>query len=261
MGKSGKRVGKATPPKSMREGKNDNQMWWWIGGAAVLILVGAAVIWFTRGNAGAVPATPAATPTSAPAATSTAAPTSPAADTDSETEETSSVPEDPDARNGMYDAPPEMTIDPGKTYVATIVTEKGEIVVELDPGAAPETVSNFVFLARGGFYDGLTFHRVVPDFVVQGGDPLGSGTGGPGYTVPAEIELEHVKGAIAMARRGDNVNPERASSGSQFYITLEETPQLDGAYTVFGEVVEGMDVVESIAQGDGIETITISEEG
>jgi cyclophilin family peptidyl-prolyl cis-trans isomerase len=171
------------------------------------------------------------------------------------------MPEDTDARNGMYDAPPEMEIDPGKTYVATIVTEKGDIVVELDADAAPRTVNNFVFLAREGFYDGLTFHRVEPNFVVQGGDPLGSGRGGPGYTVPAEIELEHVKGAIAMARQGDEVNPERASSGSQFYITLEETPHLDGAYTVFGQVVEGMDVVESIAQGDGIETITISEEG
>ena len=171
------------------------------------------------------------------------------------------MPVEPAARNGMYDAPPEMEIEPERTYVATIVTEKGEIVVELDPGAAPQTVNNFVFLAREGFYDGLTFHRVVDDFVVQGGDPLGSGTGGPGYTVPAEIELEHVRGAIAMARTSDEVNPERASSGSQFYITLEATPQLDGAYTVFGEVVEGMDVVESIAQGDGIETISISEEG
>jgi len=258
MAKSGKRFGRATPPKSMREEKNDDQMWWWIGGAALLILIGAAVIWFTRGPGGANPAAPTATATSAPAATSTAAPASPAAETD---EEASAMPEEPAARNGMYDAPPEMEIEPEQTYVATIVTEKGEVVVELDPGAAPQTVNNFVFLARGGFYDGLTFHRVVDDFVVQGGDPLGSGTGGPGYTVPAEIELEHVKGAIAMARTSDEVNPERASSGSQFYITLEATPQLNGAYTVFGEVVEGMDVVESIAQGDGIETITISEEG
>jgi len=259
MAKSGKRVGKTTPPRSMQEEKkNDNQMWWWIGGAGALILVAAAVVWFTWGPGGAGPATPPATATSPPAATSTAAPTSTAAETD---EETSSMPENTDARNGMYDAPPEMEIDPGKTYVATIVTEKGDIVVELDPDAAPRTVNNFVFLAREGFYDGLTFHRVEPNFVVQGGDPLGSGRGGPGYTVPAEIELEHAKGAIAMARQGDNVNPERASSGSQFYITLEETPHLDGAYTVFGQTVEGMDVVESIAQGDGIETITISEEG
>jgi peptidyl-prolyl cis-trans isomerase B (cyclophilin B) len=126
--------------------------------------------------------------------------------------------------------------------------------------AAPQTVNNFVFLARDGFYDDLTFHRVAPGFVIQGGDPLGTGIGGPGYTVPAEIELKHVKGAIAMARKADDVNPERASSGSQFYITLDETPFLDGAFTVFGRVVEGMDVVESISQGDLIESITVEEE-
>jgi cyclophilin family peptidyl-prolyl cis-trans isomerase len=160
----------------------------------------------------------------------------------------------------MYSEPPEMQIDPSKTYRATISTEKGDIVVNLDAGAAPQTVSNFVFLAREGFYDGLTFHRVEPGFVIQGGDPLGTGAGGPGYTVPAEIELKHIKGAIAMARRGDQVNPERASSGSQFYITLDATPFLDGAYTAFGEVVEGMDVVESVAVGDVIDSITIEEE-
>jgi cyclophilin family peptidyl-prolyl cis-trans isomerase len=159
----------------------------------------------------------------------------------------------------MYSEPPEMQIDPTKTYVATISTQKGDIVVDLDPAAAPQTVNNFVFLAREGFYDGLIFHRVEPDFVIQGGDPTGTGTGGPGYTVPAEIELKHVKGAIAMARRGDDVNPERASSGSQFYITLDETPFLDEGYTAFGQVVEGMDVVESIERDDVIGSITIEE--
>jgi cyclophilin family peptidyl-prolyl cis-trans isomerase len=160
----------------------------------------------------------------------------------------------------MYGEPPEMQIDPSRTYRATISTDKGDIVVELDAGAAPQTVNNFVYLAREGFYGGLTFHRVEPGFVIQGGDPLGTGIGGPGYTVPAEIELKHVKGAIAMARKADDVNPERASSGSQFYITLDETPFLDGAFTVFGRVVEGMDVVESISQGDLIESITVEEE-
>ena len=160
----------------------------------------------------------------------------------------------------MYSAPPAMQIDTGKAYTATISTDKGDIVVQLDAQAAPQTVNNFVFLAREGFYDGLTFHRVEPGFVIQGGDPLGNGTGGPGYTVPAEIKLPHVEGAIAMARRGDQVNPTRASSGSQFYIALEALPQLDGAYTVFGQVVEGMDVVQSIAIGDLIESITITEE-
>jgi cyclophilin family peptidyl-prolyl cis-trans isomerase len=170
------------------------------------------------------------------------------------------MPADPADRKDMYDAPPEMQIDTGKTYVATISTARGDIVVRLDAGAAPQTVNNFVFLAEEGFYDGLTFHRVEPDFVIQGGDPAGNGTGGPGYTVPAEIQLPHVEGAIAMARQADRVNPERASSGSQFYITLAATPFLDGAYTAFGQVVEGMDVVKSIAIGDVIESITIAAE-
>jgi len=163
-------------------------------------------------------------------------------------------------RSNMYSAPPAMQIDPTKSYVATISTDKGDIVVQLDPSAAPQTVNNFVFLAREGFYDGLTFHRVVPDFVIQGGDPLGNGGGGPGYTVPAEIQLPHPEGAIAMARKSDEVNPERASSGSQFYITLAPTPFLDGAYTAFGQVIEGMEIVKSIAIGDLIVKITIAEE-
>ena len=173
---------------------------------------------------------------------------------------TDAMPANPADRNDMYDAAPEMQIDPTKSYVATISTAKGDIVVHLDAGAAPLTVNNFVFLANEGFYDGLTFHRVEPGFVIQGGDPTGNGTGGPGYTVPAEIELQHVEGAIAMARRADQVNPERASSGSQFYITLAATPFLDGAYTAFGHVVEGMDVVQSIAVGDVIEGITVVAE-
>lgn len=238
MGKGGKRVGKVTSPRSMSRDNRQGQIWWWIGGAAMLILVAAAVVWFTAGPGASSPPLPTPSPAK---------------------EETSSMPEDPADRNDMYSAPPEMMIDPTRSYEATIVTEKGEIVVELDPGAAPETVNNFVFLARQGFYDELTFHRVEPGFVIQGGDPLGSGTGGPGYTVPGEIQLGHVRGAVAMARRADQVNPERASSGSQFYITLDETPHLDGAYTVFGEVAAGMDVVESIAPGDVIDSIAIDE--
>ncbi|HET89373.1 MAG TPA: protein translocase subunit SecD [Chloroflexi bacterium] len=168
------------------------------------------------------------------------------------------MPENPVERNEMYTAPPEMQIETTETYVANISTAKGEIVVQLNASAAPQTVNNFIFLSERGFYDGLTFHRVEPGFVIQGGDPLGMGSGGPGYTVPAEIGLPHTLGAIAMARRGDDVNPERASSGSQFYIALDTLTQLDGAYTVFGQVVEGMDVVQSIAIGDVIETVTIS---
>jgi len=175
-------------------------------------------------------------------------------------EEESTMPSNPTDRSNMYSAPPEMQIDPGKSYIATISTVKGDIVVQLDAAAAPQTVNNFVFLAQEGFYDGLTFHRVEPGFVIQGGDPLGSGVGGPGYTVPAEIKLPHLEGAIAMARKGDNVNPDRASSGSQFYITLAPTPFLDEGYTAFGQVSGGMDVVQSIAVGDVIEKVTITAE-
>ena len=164
----------------------------------------------------------------------------------------------PAQRANYYKAPPPMTIDTKKTYVATITTSKGKIVVSLDANAAPQTVNNFVFLANQGFYDGLTFHRVEPGFVIQGGDPLGSGGGGPGYTVPAEIKLPHVEGAIAMARTSDQVNPKRESSGSQFYITLAPTPFLDGAYTAFGKVTQGMDIVKKIAKGDVIQQIAIS---
>ena len=166
----------------------------------------------------------------------------------------------PAERENMYDDAPDMQIDENKNYVTTISTVKGDIVVQLDASAAPQTVNNFVFLARQGFYDNLTFHRVEPGFVIQGGDPAGTGAGGPGYTIPAEIELLHVEGAIAMARRGDQVNQERASSGSQFYLTLAPTPFLDGQYTAFGQVTEGMSVVQSIAIGDVINEITIAEE-
>jgi peptidyl-prolyl cis-trans isomerase B (cyclophilin B) len=170
------------------------------------------------------------------------------------------MPTNPADRADMYSEPPEMQIDTNKTYIATISTAKGDIVVQLDASAAPLTVNNFVFLARQGFYDKLTFHRVEPGFVIQGGDPTGTGGGGPGYTVPAEIQLSHVEGAIAMARKADEVNPTRASSGSQFYITLAPTPFLDEGYTAFGHVIEGMEVVQSIAVGDVIEKITIKEE-
>jgi len=161
-------------------------------------------------------------------------------------------------RANYFKLPPPMTIDAKNAYIATLTTSKGNIVVSLDANAAPQTVNNFVFLANQGFYDGLTFHRVEPGFVIQGGDPLGTGGGGPGYTVPAEIKLTHVEGAIAMARTSDQVNPKRESSGSQFYITLAPTPFLDGAYTAFGKVTQGMDVVKKIAKGDVIQKIVIS---
>ncbi len=169
------------------------------------------------------------------------------------------MPQEPAARYELYTQPPEMTLDLTKTYVATLKTAKGDIEVTLDAQAAPLTVNNFVFLARAGFFDGLTFHRVEPDFVIQGGDPLGTGEGGPGYMLPAEIGLRHEEGSMAMARLPDQGNPRRMSSGSQFYITLAATSQLDGSYTVFGKVTSGMDVVKSITVGDVIESVVISE--
>ncbi|EKD41914.1 MAG: peptidylprolyl isomerase A (peptidyl-prolyl cis-trans isomerase) [uncultured bacterium] len=150
-----------------------------------------------------------------------------------------------------------MKFEEGKKYIALIKTDKGDINCELDPKAAPLGVTNFIQLAKGGFYNGLTFHRVVPNFVIQGGDPQGTGSGGPGYTIPAEIGLKHVKGALAWARLGDEVNPQRSSSGSQFYITLEATAFLDGAYSVFGHTIAGEDVVAKIAQGDKIKEVQI----
>ena len=140
--------------------------------------------------------------------------------------------------------------------VAIIETDKGNIELELFPNEAPGTVANFEKLINEGFYDGLTFHRVIPNIVIQGGCPKGNGTGGPGYTIPAEIKGEdgktlhlHKKGALAAARKGDRANPEKASSGSQFYIVQDARAcaQLDGDYTVFGETVSGLDVVDKIS--------------
>jgi peptidyl-prolyl cis-trans isomerase B (cyclophilin B) len=145
-------------------------------------------------------------------------------------------------------------------HYAIIDTERGTIVLELYPEAAPKTVANFETLVNKGFYNGLTWHRVVPDFVIQGGDPDGTGAGGPGYTVPAEIKEKHLRGSVATARTGDDVNPQRASSGSQFYICLEPQPGLDGQYTVFGGVIKGMDAVDKIQKGDHMTKITLAKE-
>jgi peptidylprolyl isomerase/peptidyl-prolyl cis-trans isomerase B (cyclophilin B) len=139
---------------------------------------------------------------------------------------------------------------------ALIALEKGgEIRIEFFPVDAPKTVENFVTLAKKGFYDGLTFHRVVPGFVVQGGDPQGNGTGGPGYTIKAEFNPQkHVRGSVAMAR---SQHPD--SAGSQFYITYGAQPHLDGSYTVFGKVVAGMEHVDAIRQGDRMTSVSIVE--
>ncbi len=142
-----------------------------------------------------------------------------------------------------------------KNPKAVISTSYGKIILELYSSSAPQHVANFLKLAKEKFYDGCTFHRIIPGFVIQGGDPnskdedkSNDGSGGPGYTVPAEIKLPHKKGALAAARLGDQMNPQRASSGSQFYIACEPLPNLDQlGYTVFGQVIEGMDVVQKIA--------------
>ncbi|MCK5833200.1 peptidylprolyl isomerase [bacterium] len=127
-------------------------------------------------------------------------------------------------------------------------TDYGDIVIELRPDKAPKTTENFLKLTNEGFYDDLTFHRIIKGFMIQGGDPKGDGTGGPGYTVPAEItDLKHVRGALATARLGDQANPQKASSGSQFFICHQAATHLDGQYTVFGSVVKGIDVVDKIA--------------
>ena len=138
--------------------------------------------------------------------------------------------------------------------IITLTTSEGVIVIKLDAVAAPKHAENFKKLVKDGFYDGTTFHRVIPGFMIQGGDPLSKdqakrsehGTGGPGYTIPAEIGKKHKRGSVAAARQGDQVNPKRESSGSQFYICVVDTTFLDGQYTVFGEVIEGMDVADKI---------------
>jgi peptidyl-prolyl cis-trans isomerase B (cyclophilin B) len=151
---------------------------------------------------------------------------------------------------------PAMEIDPKKNYKATISTNRGDIVIELAPQNAPKTVNNFVFLARQGFYDGLTFHRVINNFMIQGGDPTGKGIGGPGYKFEDETKnnpLKHETGVISMANAGPNTN------GSQFFITHSPQPHLNGKHTVFGKVIQGQDVVDSIRQGDTMQKVTIEE--
>lgn len=142
------------------------------------------------------------------------------------------------------------------TQTAEIALEKGGIIkIEFFPDDAPKTVENFVTLAKKGFYNGLTFHRVIPGFMAQGGDPKGDGTGGPGYTIKDEFNKQkHVRGAVAMARTSAP-----NSSGSQFYICFEPQPHLDGGYVVFGKVVSGMNIVDNIKKGDKMKSVTIVE--
>lgn len=152
--------------------------------------------------------------------------------------------------------PPEMQIDVAKTYLVNMETNKGTIELELYPEHAPMTVNNFVFLTQKGYYDGVTFHRVIDNFVIQGGDPTGTGRGDPGYKFADETygnPLKHGTGFISMANAGPNTN------GSQFFITHSPQPHLDGKHTVFGKVIRGMDVVNAIKQGDKMLKVTATE--
>lgn len=145
-----------------------------------------------------------------------------------------------------YSAAPPFSIDPAATYTATITTDKGDVVLQLDPKAAPQTVNNFVFLATNRFYDGLAFQRVVKDFIAQAGAPNGDGSGGPGYTVPPENSpLKHTAGAVAVAEQQG-----QPGMGSQFYIVLKDQPDLDGKDTVFGKVTSGLDILQSLPSRD-----------
>jgi len=262
---SGKR--KQTASKSRRKlaATSSARRWGWVAGIAVALSLGAAALWFTIGPGKLVSPTPTEIPVPV----------------ESTEKESVSMPTNPTDRNNMYSASPEMQIDPGKTYVATFETEKGDIVVELFADKAPNTVNNFVFLARQGFYDNTTFHRVISGFMAQGGDPTGTGGGGPGYTFPDEFhpDLRHDSaGTLSMANRGAGTN------GSQFFITYEPTPYLDAyeadgslkdctrsgvsCHAVFGRVTEGMEVLESLSPrdpgqatspGDLIRTVRVEE--
>lgn len=199
--------------------------------AAVVVAVGLSAVAAITGREPEPRATGTGSPTPTPSAPAVAC--------------NGKEPEAAGERKPTFDAPPEMTIDPGETYVATVKTSCGRIELRLFAEEAPITVNNFIFLAEQGFYDGLTFHRIVPDFVIQGGDPKGSGRGGPGYQFEDEI-VSRLKfdgsGLLAMANSGPDTN------GSQFFITLGEAEHLNGKHTIFGEVIGGTDVVREIGR-------------
>jgi peptidylprolyl isomerase len=212
-----------------------------LSAAVVLIVLGLiGVLLLNRGNtasqqtntnAAALEATPIPQPTAAP------------------TEAAASPLPTVEARRFSYSAAPPMSIDPAKNYTATITTPRGPIVIKLRPDIAPQTVNNFVFLSREGFYNGLTWHRVIEGFMAQGGDPDGTGMGGPGYTVPEEFTQEILfdrPGIVATARRSDITD----SSGSQFFITTAPADFLNAQYTIFGEVVSGQEIVDGIPLRD-----------
>jgi cyclophilin family peptidyl-prolyl cis-trans isomerase len=160
----------------------------------------------------------------------------------------------PEVQMKSYPDKPPMTIDPAKRYLAHVYTETGHVIINLRPDLAPEHVNSFVFLANDKYFDGLSFHRVIPGFVAQTGDPTGSGGGGPGYNIPLEAsEVPFTKGVVGMARTNDP-----NSAGSQWFITLGDAPHLNGQYTVFGEVASGQEFADCIAQGDRIVELSIT---
>jgi peptidyl-prolyl cis-trans isomerase B (cyclophilin B) len=153
-----------------------------------------------------------------------------------------------------YNSPTPMTIDVNKKYTALIKTARGDLTIELYPQDAPVTVNNFVALARKGFYNGLTFHRIIPGFMAQGGDPIGNGTGGPGYKFQDEFSSRtHQAGSLSMANSGPNTN------GSQFFICYAPQPHLNGKHTVFGQLTQGMDVLKQLVNGDKMNEVVITE--
>jgi len=217
---------------------------------ATLAIVAVAILAFSfyvGHNVGSAPGTaPTPTPTSAVTA----------ATCGSLTFGTVMTPTPGDAGKKSFSAPPAITINTAHHFLATIKTTNGTIALCLDPTLAPNTVNNFVFLARNQFYDGLKFHRVVACFVIQGGDPLGTGSGGPGYKFNDEpVKGDYTAGAVAMANSGANTN------GSQFFIvTADQTGKLAKSYNLFGYVQTGMDVVLKIVQGDVMSSVTVQEQ-
>ncbi len=208
-------------------------MKWFLTLTAALLVVGCGA---------PKPAQPAAKPPTEPPAMA-ADTAQPAAPVDTMT---GNVVTPPPAEKGILKDTLDATKLPENLYFSIKVKDYGTMKIKFYTKDAPKNVANVANLGIKGFYNGLIFHRLIPGFMIQGGDPSGNGTGGPGYTVPAEIKRRHEKGSMAMARTGDQVNPERRSSGSQFYICFKPTPQLDGQYTVIGQLVEGMDVLQKL---------------
>ena len=236
-------------------------------GGLLLVACGGVTPPTPAAEAPAAEAAPTETPAETPTETPTEAPAAAAVtDTVASAEGGSAASLEAAARNGMYSAPPPMTIDPSKVYYATLKTDKGDIKVQLFPECAPLAVNNLVFLAREGYYDNTTFHRVLDGFMAQAGDPTGSGAGGPGYQFEDEFLCDvgfDRPGLLAMANAGP------ATNGSQFFITFAPTEWLNGLHTIFGEVVEGSEVLDQLTrrdpnaapagEGDKLLTIVIEE--